>query len=180
MSIAHVVHEPIRTRFPQPSKPPKAAPSLPASATNPVDDFRTFMRTASTLQRIAVERDGIPACVVEALFERMRTTPTDFRQITGMPKASLARKLREDGTIAGIGGQAILCLIDMINRVEDMLNANGDEIARGFDVFEWLGRWIRRPQRALAGLSPTEMIDTPTGRESIMRVLGAIQSGVYL
>ncbi|GGD35261.1 hypothetical protein GCM10007235_04020 [Pseudoxanthomonas indica] len=39
---------------------------------------------------------------------------------------------------------------------------------------------MRRPQRALAGLSPAEMIDTPTGRESALRVLGAIQSGVYL
>jgi uncharacterized protein (DUF2384 family) len=176
-TIARFVYEP--TRIPFPSSPGDSTASTQPPP-DPVDEFRAFMRTASTMQRISVERDGISARVVEALFERMHSTAPEFHQITGISRASLARKLREDGLIGGGGGQAVLCLIDMINRAEAMLNADGDEIARGFDVFKWLGNWIRRPQRPLAGLSPLQMIDTPTGRESIMRVLHAIQSGVYL
>ena len=138
------------------------------------------MRTASSMQRVRVEREGVPACVVEALLERMRATPAEFRTYTGLPRSNLARKLRQSGMVAGGGGLAVVCLFDIINRVEDMLNADGDEIARGFDVFEWLGRWMRRPQRALAGLTPVELFDTPTGRQLVVRLIGAMQSGVYL
>lgn len=180
MSVAHCVHESVKPRIP-PSQARAEVDSLPCTATvDPADEFREFLRTSSTMQRIIMEREGVPARVAAALFLRMGTTPVEFRQITGIPKASLARKLKEEGMIAGGGGQAIICLIDTINQAEAMLNADGDEIARGFDVFAWLGRWIRGPQRALAGLTPIQMIDTPTGREAITRVVGAMQSGVYL
>lgn len=183
MFVANYVHEPTRIRSPRPpaaSAPPPVLPSPATAAPNPADEFRAFLRAASTMQRVAVEREGVPARVVESLLERMHATPAEFRQIIGAPKSSLPRKLREAGMFAGGGGLAVICLIDMINRVEDMLNADGDQIARGFDVFEWLGRWMRRPQRALAGLTPTELIDTPTGRHLVMRLIGAMQSGVYL
>lgn len=180
MSVARRVHESVKERI-SPSPAQAEGASLSRTMTiNPADEFRAFLRTSSTMQRIVMEREGVPARVVAALFERMGTTSAEFRQITGVPKASLARKLKEDGMIAGGGGQAIICLIDTINQAEAMLNADGDEIARGFDVFAWLGGWIRYPQRALAGLTPIQMIDTPTGREAITRVVGAIQSGVYL
>jgi len=71
-------------------------------------------------------------------------------------------------------------LMELINRVEDMLAAERDnEQARGFDVEKWVGEWIQRPQPALGGLAPADVMDTPTGRASVMRVLGAIQSGAY-
>lgn len=184
MFVANCVHEPDRIRTPRLPAPPLPPVQLPPpvtpDATDPADEFRAFMRTASSLQRVLVEREGVPAPVVESLLERMRVTPAEFRQITGAPKSGLSRKLRETGMFAGGGGLAIVCLVDMINRVEDMLNADGDEIARGFDVFEWLGRWMRRPQRALAGLTPMALIDTPTGRQLVARLIGAMQSGVYL
>lgn len=183
MFVANCVYEPARIRSPRvPAAPPPPVvlPSPAPAAANPADEFRAFLRSASTMQRVVLERDGVPAPVVESLLERMHVTPAEFRQITGAPKSGLPRRLREAGMFAGGGGLAIVCLVDIINRVEDMLNADGDEIARGFDVFEWLGRWMRRPQRALAGLTPIELIDTPTGRHLVMRLIGAMQSGVYL
>jgi len=185
MFVANCVHEPVRIKTPRlPSPPSPTQLPLPSTAatqtSSPVEEFRAFMRSASSMQRVLVEREGVPARVVESLLERMRATPAEFRQITGMPRSSLPRKLREAGMVASGGGLAVVCLIDMINRVEDMLNADGDEIARGFDVFEWLGRWMRRPQRALAGMTPMELIDTPTGRQLVVRLIGAMQSGVYL
>ena len=51
--------------------------------------------------------------------------------------------------------------------------------AEGFDAAQWLGRWIERPQPALGGRKPADLIGTPTGRAMVARVLGAIESGAY-
>lgn len=71
-------------------------------------------------------------------------------------------------------------LIDLISTVEAMLaNDPDNQAGRSFDVEQWVANWIQRPQPALGGLRPAELMDTPAGRESVMRVLGAIQSGAY-
>ena len=49
--------------------------------------------------------------------------------------------------------------------------------ARGYDAAKWLGVWIERPQPALGGRKPADLIDTPTGIEVVARLLGSIESG---
>lgn len=88
--------------------------------------------------------------------------------------------MKEKSLFAGTPGQSVVGLMELINKVEDMLAAERDNAeAADFDVGKWVGAWIERPQPALGGLAPAELMDTPTGRESVMRVLGAIQSGAY-
>ena len=38
---------------------------------------------------------------------------------------------------------------------------------------------IERPQPALGGRKPADLIDTPTGVEVVARLLGSIESGAY-
>ena len=52
--------------------------------------------------------------------------------------------------------------------------------AATFDTARWLGGWIRKPQPALGGRRPEELLDTPTGQAAVMRVLGAMESGAFL
>jgi uncharacterized protein (DUF2384 family) len=71
-------------------------------------------------------------------------------------------------------------LNDLVSMVQAMLATDPDNQAgRDFDVQKWVANWIQRPQPALGGLKPAELMDTSAGRESVMRVLGAIQSGAY-
>ena len=51
--------------------------------------------------------------------------------------------------------------------------------AKDFDPAHWLGLWIERPQPALGGRKPADLIDTPTGVEVVARLLGSIESGAY-
>ena len=62
---------------------------------------------------------------------------------------------------------------------EIVANSTAPE-AEGFDTDAWLVCWLQRPQLALGGRTPDELIDTPEGTEAVVRVLGAIESGSYL
>ena len=39
---------------------------------------------------------------------------------------------------------------------------------------------IERPQPALGGNKPADLLDTPTGLQVVSRTLGALESGAYL
>lgn len=161
---------------PAPSKVSAVKTKLPVQ----VDAFRSLLRTAALVERVRIEREGVPYQVVKALIEEIGLSSTDFQAFVGMPKATFNKKMKDRALFAGTTGQSVVGLLELINKVEDMLAAEKDNpAARNFDVAEWVGDWIQRPQPALGGLAPAELMDTPTGRASVMRVLGAIQSGAY-
>lgn len=49
----------------------------------------------------------------------------------------------------------------------------------GFDIDLWLQEWLHRPQPALGGIRPAELLSTDAGIESVRRALGATLSGSY-
>jgi uncharacterized protein (DUF2384 family) len=51
--------------------------------------------------------------------------------------------------------------------------------AASFDTTAWLEDWIQRPQPALGGRKPIELLDSEEGVEAVARVLGACASGSY-
>lgn len=54
--------------------------------------------------------------------------------------------------------------------------------ARAEDVFgdpETAWKWLNRPNRALVQKTPLEMIDTDTGFQSVLTILGRLEHGVY-
>jgi len=186
------------------TKRPAAAPRKPAShlervksrkgaapvAANPntgktrlplkVQSFRALLRTARLGERVQIERDGVPYQVVQDLIQGIGVSSTDFQRYVRIPKATFTKKMKDKSLFAGTPGQSVVGLMELINKVEDMLAAERDNPeAADFDVEKWVGTWIERPQPALGGLAPAELMDTPSGRESVMRVLGAIQSGAY-
>ncbi|MGY1521130.1 antitoxin Xre/MbcA/ParS toxin-binding domain-containing protein [Luteimonas sp. A482] len=157
-----------------------AASAKSAKQRPPVKAFRALLRTAPLTERIRIEREGVPSKVVKALIDQIGVSSTDFQVYVGIPKATFTKKMREQQQFAGATGQSVVGFMDLLNRVEDMLAAEQDNPeAADFDVEKWVGGWIQRPQPALGGMTPAELMDTPSGRESVMRVLGAIQSGAY-
>lgn len=152
-----------------------------ALAGSAVLKFRHRLRDAALEDRVQIEREGVAYNVVVTLIDEIGSTRGEFQSFTRMPKATFNKKMKERAPIAGTAGHSVLGLIDLINKVEDMLAADPDNPeAQGFDVVKWVGEWIHLPQPALGGAAPVELMDTPTGRASVMRLLGAMQSGAYL
>lgn len=52
----------------------------------------------------------------------------------------------------------------------------------GFEVFEGkepFNSWINSPNKALAGKTPYDLLDSQFGREELMSIIGRIEYGVY-
>lgn len=62
--------------------------------------------------------------------------------------------------------------------IHTQLEAQGDT-APGFDIDLWLQDWLRRPQPALGGRQPADLLSTEAGIASVSRVLGSILGGAY-
>ena len=80
---------------------------------------------------------------------------------------------REDLDVDAAFGQ-------LLAKAQELAAQSTHPDAASFDAARWLGEWIRKPQPALGGRRPEELLDTPTGRAAVMRVLGAMESGAFL
>lgn len=118
--------------------------------------------------------------IVKDLISELEVTTADFQRMVRIPKATFTKKMKGKTLFSGVQGQSVIGILELINHVEDMIAAEPTTKAtRSFDVEKWVGEWVTKPQPALGGMAPAELMDTPSGRESVMRVLGAIQSGSY-
>jgi putative toxin-antitoxin system antitoxin component (TIGR02293 family) len=145
-----------------------------------VPAFVATIRGALPMQLVEVERRGVGGRLLKDIALNMAIPASRLFDIIGVPKATAEKKASNNGVIAGAGGQAALGMVRLLGIAQSIVeNSTADE-ARGFDAAKWLGQWIDRPQPALGGKKPAELLDTPTGIEVVSRILGAIESGAYL
>ena len=134
---------------------------------------------ASPIQRVELERRGMPATFVKRMAKGMDIPANRLYTILGVSRATANRQVEAEGLISGAGGYAAVAMLQLIGEVEVMLTDSTSDEVQNFDSAKWLGQWIERPQPALGGKCPAELLDTPTGVEIVSRTLGAISSGAY-
>lgn len=141
-------------------------------------DFVAVLSKATTMDLVTIERQGVPAQLFAFLANRLQVPLSEVLRITGAPRSTTLRKLSAGGRLNGTVGQAALGVTRLLAKAREMAAESTHPDAANFDVSRWLGEWIRKPQPALGGRKPEELLDTPSGLDAVMRVLGAIQSGV--
>lgn len=144
-----------------------------------VDAFVTSVAKATPMEIIEVERHGIDSIFLKDLSKYMDVPAVRIFDIVGIPKATAEKKVAAKELIAGAGGQAALGLARLLAIAKGIVENSTAAEAKDFDVAKWLGHWIERPQPALGGRKPADLIGTPTGLDMVTRVLGAIESGAY-
>ena len=144
-----------------------------------VDDFVSRVAGATPMQIVEAERHGVDGAFLKDLSRRMDVPAVRMFDIVGVPKATAEKKVANKEPIAGAGGQAALGLARLLAIANDIVANSTSPEAQGFDTAKWLGQWIERPQPALGGRKPADLISTRTGLEMATRVLGAIESGAY-
>jgi putative toxin-antitoxin system antitoxin component (TIGR02293 family) len=97
----------------------------------------------------------------------------------GVPKATAERKAAAGEMLSGHSGQAAIGMARLLGIAQAIVADSTSPQARNFDSAKWLGQWLERPQPALGGRKPGDLVDTPTGIEIVARLLGAIESGAY-
>jgi len=144
-----------------------------------VDGFVDAVSHSTPLQLVELERRGIDGRFLKDLSNRMDIPQRDVFEMIGVPKATAEKKVAAGEVISGSGGQAAIGIARLIAKAADIAANSTAAEARDFDVARWLGKWLQSPQPALGGRRPSELLDTPTGLDVVLRLLGAIESGAY-
>ena len=147
--------------------------------TKGVDAFVERIAGATPMELVDAEMQGVDGMFVKDLTKRMAIPAVRMYAILGVPKATAEKKVAGREVIAGVGGRAALGLARLLAITEEIVANSKAPEAKGFDTARWLGQWIERPQPALGGRKPADLIATPTGLAMVERVLGAIESGAY-
>jgi uncharacterized protein (DUF2384 family) len=144
-----------------------------------LDEYVATVERATPMQRIELERAGVPGKLIKALSTRMKLPTSRMFGILGLPKATAEKKAARGESVGGSAGYSALGMATLLAKAQEMATDSGATSTPGFDAGEWLGRWIELPQPALGGRRPSELLDTATGVQVVSRLLGSLVSGSY-
>src|SRR6266576_5502011 len=148
-------------------------------STKGVDDYVRQVARATPLQLVEIERQGVLGSFIKDLSRRMEIPSSRIFTILGVPKATAEKKAATGERVEGRGGQAAIGMVKLLGIAQEIVANSTASEAKTFDATKWLGQWIERPQPALGGRKPADLLDTPTGVELVARLLGSIESGAY-
>lgn len=143
-------------------------------------EFVDRFAMATPDQRMHAEREGVPGVLVKDLAKRMGLANVRMFEVIGIPRATAEKKTSAKTPIAGAPGQAALGMVRLLGLAKEIVANSDSPAAKNFDTAKWFGHWIELPQPALGGRKPADLIDTPTGVETVARLLGSLESGAYL
>ena len=144
-----------------------------------VDDFVYRVSVAAPMQPVETERKGVAGVFLKDLSKRMEIPASRMFTILGVPKATAEKKVASGELVSGSGGRAALGIARLLGIARSIVENSTAPEAKDFDSAKWLGQWLERPQPALGGRKPADLIDTPTGLKMVARLLGSIESGAY-
>jgi putative toxin-antitoxin system antitoxin component (TIGR02293 family) len=121
------------------------------------------LRTETDLQ--AAIREGFPQTVVEEVMHAAGITLKELAASLDLSARSLQRRRRE-GRLARHESDRLYRLARTVALAKHYL---GNE--------ETALRWLKRPNRALGGRTPLELVDTENGARSVENILGRIAYG---
>jgi putative toxin-antitoxin system antitoxin component (TIGR02293 family) len=110
-------------------------------------------------------REGFPPAVVEQLMHSSGLTLKELAGALDLSPRSLQRR-RRSGRLARFESDRLFRLARIVAFANQALG--GAELAT---------RWLKRPNRALAGSAPVSFIDTELGARQVENVLGRIAYG---
>ncbi|MDQ3997793.1 MAG: DUF2384 domain-containing protein [Gemmatimonadota bacterium] len=114
----------------------------------------------------AVEQ-GLPTGSVKSVVERGVLSGAEVEQYV-LPRRTLAHRRKQRSPLSPEES-------DRLARIVRIVAVAGET----FQNAQKAGTWLRRPNRALGGRIPLELLVTSTGTRLVEDVLGRIATGVY-
>ena len=110
---------------------------------------------------------GFPYVPFESVLKRLGLTRTQVGAALGLPERTLARR-KKQGKFQPLESDRIFRFLQVAAHAIETI---GDD--------EKAGRWLTKPNRALMGKIPLELLDTPIGASQVDEILGRIDHGLY-
>lgn len=112
----------------------------------------------------ATIREGFPPAVIEKLMHSADVTLKELAASLDLSVRSLQR--RRSGRLAQYESDRLYRLARIVALAKHYIGEDGAAT-----------RWLKRPNRALGGSTPLELIDTELGARAVENVLGRIAYG---
>jgi putative toxin-antitoxin system antitoxin component (TIGR02293 family) len=125
--------------------------------------FGRVLKTESDVQ--AAIREGFPQAVVTEVMQNAGLTLKEIGNSLDLSPRSLQRR-RHEGRLARYESDRLYRLARIVALAKQAL-----------DDREKALRWLKRPNRALGGQVPLDIIDTELGARAVEQVLGRIVYG---
>jgi putative toxin-antitoxin system antitoxin component (TIGR02293 family) len=133
---------------------------LPNASNKPESQLTGF-------EKVHIVRDGVSKSDLELLKRKTALDYTMLAKALSVTRATLINKKKNEKFNAGLS-EKILGMADLYSY--------------GFEVFEDEDRftqWMSKPNKALGGQAPYDLIDNQFGREEVKNLIGRIDYGVY-
>ncbi|MEO5649748.1 MAG: antitoxin Xre/MbcA/ParS toxin-binding domain-containing protein [Ginsengibacter sp.] len=121
----------------------------------------------TSYEKMHIVREGISKRDLELLKDKTDLDYTMLAKALSVTRATLINKKRGQKFGAGLS-EKIVGLADLYSY--------------GFEIFEdedRFNRWMAKPNKALGGQVPYDLIDNQFGREEVKNLIGRIAYGVY-
>lgn len=158
---------------------PRDYPFIDYDRATGVDAFVRQVCTASPMQIVSIQRCGVNGRFLADFSRDLDVPKTRMFVFIGLPRATAEKRVAAGTRITGMPGQAALGIVKLLGMAQEIFADSTDPAAAQTDVKRWLGTWLQRPQPALGGQAPAQLLDTPAGLAMVERVLGALRSGAY-
>jgi putative toxin-antitoxin system antitoxin component (TIGR02293 family) len=112
-------------------------------------------------------QEGLAYRALEHVLASDDLKPAEAYALVGS-RRTLMRKKKEQAKLSPTESDRLARVVRIIARAEDALGER-----------EKAHRWLRRPNRALGGRRPIDLLDSDAGTRMVERVLGRIEHGVY-
>ena len=122
---------------------------------------------ATPLQMRRAVRSGLPFAALEALTGALGVGQASMISILGISPRTLARRKREK-VLTPVESDRLYRIAYLTTLAAETLGSE-----------EKAGAWLRRPNRALGGERPIELLDTEIGERQVEEVLTRLAHGVY-
>lgn len=132
---------------------------------------------ASTMQRVALVKKGVPARYTRVLAGRMRISKEKFYTTVGLSRATVDRKLKVNKRLNPDESERVMGIARLVGQAQSLVEESGGP--KDFDAAQWLADWLDHPLPALGGRRPAEFMDTADGRALVSDLLAQQQSGAY-
>jgi putative toxin-antitoxin system antitoxin component (TIGR02293 family) len=129
------------------------------------------------IERVELVKEGVPADLLVLISEDMAITRDKLYATIGLARATVNRKLREQQVLSQDESERVLGIARLVGQVDAMVKESGNP--KGFDAAKWVAAWLDRPQPALGGKRPAELMDTSDGRSIVSDLIARMQSGAY-
>jgi putative toxin-antitoxin system antitoxin component (TIGR02293 family) len=112
-------------------------------------------------------RAGLPYAALEAVAARYGIPMATLARVIDLPPRTLARRKKER-RLSATESDRLVRVARAAASAEDVLE-NRDNA----------GRWLQKPNRALGGIAPLDLLNSDLGAEQVETILVRIDYGVY-